>query len=327
MFYNIFVEFYKKIKEKTNMSKIYDCIIIGGGTSGISALLYLGRGLTNSLLIESKIIGGQITNTPNIENYLGLGDIDTYDYIENIKNHAMQFAPEAIVYDEVSEIVDIDKGIKILKTADGEEYQTKSLILSMGASTRKANIKGEAEFMGRGVSTCATCDGAFFRDKEVAIVGGGESAFEEALFLTRFVSKIYLVHRRQGFRASEIAIKRLKDTGKVEFILDSVIDEIYGEAKVLGIKIKNVLTNDITDKKIDGVFMFIGHDPNTSIVENTTLELSESKYIKTDINMHTNIDGVFACGDIIEKNVRQLISAAGDGAVAATEAIKYLETL
>ncbi len=308
------------------MSKTYDCIIIGGGTSGISALLYLGRGLTNSLLIESKVIGGQIASTPNIENYLGLGDIDTYDYIENIKNHAMQFAPEAIVYDEVTSIADIDKDIKTIKTADGEEYQAKALILSMGASSRKMNIKGEAQFLGRGVSTCATCDGAFFRNKEIAVVGGGESAFEEALFLTRFVSKIYLIHRRQGFRASEIAIKRLKDTGKVEFILDSVIDEIYGDAKVTGIKIKNILTNDITDQKVQGIFSFIGHDPNTLIIENTPLELNKAKYIKTDINMNTNIKGVFACGDIIEKNVRQLISAAGDGAVAATEAIKYIET-
>ncbi len=309
------------------MSKIYDCIIIGGGTSGVSALLYLGRGLTNSLLIESKLIGGQIASTSTVENYLGLGDIDTYDYIENIKNHALQFAPESIVYDEVEHIIDIDKDIKTIKTADGFTYQTKSLILSMGASSRKANLKGESEFLGRGVSTCATCDGAFFRNKEVAIVGGGESAFEEALFLTRFVSKIYLVHRRQGFRASEIAIKRLKDTGKVEFILDSVIDEIYGETKVAGIKIKNVVTNGIIDQKVEGVFLFIGHDPNTTLLENTTLALSERKYIITDINMNTNIKGVFACGDVIEKSVRQLINAAGDGAVAATEAIRYLETL
>ncbi len=308
------------------MSKIYDCIVIGGGTSGVSALLYLGRGLTDSLLIEGKVMGGQISSTSNVENYLGLGDIDTYDYIENIKNHALQFAPEGILYDEVNQIIDIDKDIKTIKTADGFEYKAKSLILSMGASSRKANVKGENEFLGRGVSTCATCDGAFFRDKEIAIIGGGESAFEEALFLTRFVSKIYLIHRRQGFRASEIAIKRLKDTGKVEFVLDSVIDEIYGEKKVSGIKVKSVVTNEIVDKNVEGVFVFIGNDPNTSLVENTPLALNENGYIITDINMHTNIEGIFACGDIIQKNVRQLINAAGDGAVAATEAIRYLES-
>ncbi len=252
------------------MSKIYDSIIIGGGPSGLSALLYLGRGVTNSILIEKRAIGGLVTSTENIENYLGFDSIDAFDLVEKMELHALKFAPDSIVYDEVEEIQDFDKDIKILKTADGDEYKTKSIILSLGSTTRSINVDGEQNFMGRGISYCATCDGAFYKNMEVAVVGGGNSAFDEALFLTRFVSKIYLIHRRQEFRASEIAIKRLKDTGKVEFVLDSVIDKIEGEQKVSNIKIKNVKTNEIIEQKIDGIFVFIGQTPSTSILENTS---------------------------------------------------------
>ena len=309
------------------MSTIYDSIIIGGGPAGLCALLYLGRGLTNSILIERKGIGGLVSSTEHIENYLGFKSIDSFDLIEKMKEHALEFAKDSIRYDEVESISDFDKEIKTIKTSDGDEYKTKSIILSLGTTTRSINVTGEEKFVGRGVSYCATCDGAFYKDLEIALVGGGNSAFDEAIFLTRFVKKIYLIHRRKEFRASEVLVQRLKDTGKVEFVLDSVIEEIVGDNKVSSIKIKNIISNEVTEKNISGVFVFVGQNPSTSLIENTPIKLNNEKYIIADMNMHTSVDGIFACGDVIEKNVRQIANAVGDGAIAASESIKYIQSL
>ena len=309
------------------MSTIYDSIIIGGGPAGLCALLYMGRGLTNSLLIEKKGIGGLVSSTEHIENYLGFKSIDSFDLIEKMKEHALEFAKDSIRYDEVESISDFDKEIKTIKTSDGDEYKTKSIILSLGTTTRSINVTGEEKFVGRGVSYCATCDGAFYKDLEIALVGGGNSAFDEAIFLTRFVKKIYLVHRRKEFRASEVLVQRLKDTGKVEFVLDSVIEEIVGDNKVSSIKIKNIISNEVIEKNISGVFVFVGQNPSTSLIENTPIKLNNEKYIIADMNMHTSVDGIFACGDVIEKNVRQIANAVGDGAIAASESIKYIQSL
>ena len=309
------------------MSTIYDSIIIGGGPAGLCALLYLGRGLTNSILIERKGIGGLVSSTEHIENYLGFKSIDSFDLIEKMKEHALEFAKDSIRYDEVESISDFDKEIKTIKTSDGDEYKTKSIILSLGTTTRSINVTGEEKFVGRGVSYCATCDGAFYKDLEIALVGGGNSAFDEAIFLTRFVKKIYLVHRRKEFRASEVLVQRLKDTGKVEFVLDSVIEEIVGDNKVSSIKIKNIISNEVIEKNISGVFVFVGQNPSTSLIENTPIKLNNEKYIIADMNMHTSVDGIFACGDVIEKNVRQIANAVGDGAIAASESIKYIQSL
>ncbi len=309
------------------MSTIYDSIIIGGGPAGLCALLYLGRGLTNSILIERKGIGGLVSSTEHIENYLGFKSIDSFDLIEKMKEHALEFAKDSIRYDEVESISDFDKEIKTIKTSDGDEYKTKSIILSLGTTTKSINVTGEEKFVGRGISYCATCDGAFYKDLEIALVGGGNSAFDEAIFLTRFVKKIYLIHRRKEFRASEVLVQRLKDTGKVEFVLDSVIEEIVGDNKVSSIKIKNIISNEVTEKNISGVFVFVGQNPSTSLIENTPIKLNNEKYIIADMNMHTSVDGIFACGDVIEKNVRQIANAVGDGAIAASEAIKYIQSL
>lgn len=305
---------------------VYDSIIIGGGPAGLSAMLYLGRALTNSILIEKRGIGGQMMSTDAVENYLGFPeDISSFELVSRMQQHAEKFSKNEIVYDEVIKVENIKDEVKKIITADGKTYETKTIIFAMGGFAKKLGVNGEETFSGKGVSYCATCDGAFYRNKTVAVVGGGNSAFDEAYFLTRFVNKIYLVHRRKEFRAEPINVKHLTDTGKVEYVLDSVIDEICGEGKVNSIKIKNVVDGSIHNQPIDGVFVFVGQEPATHFLKDTGLELKETGHIVTDMStMETNIAGVFACGDSILKPVRQVANAVGEGAVAAMSVTHYL---
>ncbi|WP_300742530.1 thioredoxin-disulfide reductase [uncultured Brachyspira sp.] len=305
---------------------VYDSVIIGGGPAGLSAMLYLGRALTNSILIEKKGIGGQMMSTDAVENYLGFPEeMSAFELVARMQQHAEKFSKNEIVYDEVIKVENIKDEVKKVITADGNTYETKTIILAMGGSSKKLGTKGEDSFAGKGVSYCATCDGAFYRNKTVAVVGGGNSAFDEAYFLTRFVNKIYLVHRRKEFRAEPINVKHLTDTGKVEYVLDSVIDEICGDGKVNSIKIKNVVDGSIHDQAVDGVFVFVGQEPSTHFLKDTGLELKETGHIVTDMStMETNIPGVFACGDSILKPVRQVANAVGEGAVAAMSVTHYL---
>ncbi|AEM23211.1 thioredoxin reductase [Brachyspira intermedia PWS/A] len=305
---------------------VYDSVIIGGGPAGLSAMLYLGRALTNSILIEKKGIGGQMMSTDAVENYLGFPEeMSAFELVARMQQHAEKFSKNEIVYDEVIKVENIKDEVKKVITADGNTYETKTIILAMGGSSKKLGTKGEDTFAGKGVSYCATCDGAFYRNKTVAVVGGGNSAFDEAYFLTRFVNKIYLVHRRKEFRAEPINVKHLTDTGKVEYVLDSVIDEICGDGKVNSIKIKNVVDGSMHDQAVDGVFVFVGQEPSTHFLKDTGLELKDTGHIVTDMStMETNIPGVFACGDSILKPVRQVANAVGEGAVAAMSVTHYL---
>ena len=305
---------------------VYDSVIIGGGPAGLSAMLYLGRALTNSILIEKKGIGGQMMSTDAVENYLGFPEeMSAFELVARMQQHAEKFSKNEIVYDEVIKVENIKDEVKKVITADGNTYETKTIILAMGGSSKKLGTKGEEAFGGKGVSYCATCDGAFYRNKTVAVVGGGNSAFDEAYFLTRFVNKIYLVHRRKEFRAEPINVKHLTDTGKVEYVLDSVIDEICGDGKVNSIKIKNVVDGSMHDQAVDGVFVFVGQEPATHFLKDTGLELKDTGHIVTDMStMETNIPGVFACGDSILKPVRQVANAVGEGAVAAMSVTHYL---
>ncbi len=309
------------------MSTIYDSIIIGGGPSGLSALLYLGRALTNSILIEKMSTGGQMMATDTVENYLGFPEeISSFELVQKMQAHAEKFSKNPIISDEVVKIENINDKVKKVVTASGKTYETKTIIITTGGFARKLGAKGEAEFIGRGVGYCATCDGAFYKDKVVAVVGGGNSAFDEAYFLTRFVKKIYLIHRRKEFRAEPINIKHLTDTGKVEYVLDSVIDEICGEKKVTHIKIKNVLDNSIREQELDGVFVFVGQQPASEFIKDSGITMSSTGHIEANLaTMETNIPGVFACGDIINKPVRQVANAVGDGAVAAMSVTHYLQ--
>lgn len=307
---------------------IYDSIIIGGGPAGLSALLYLGRALTNTLLIEKRGAGGQVMSTDKIENYLGFPKgIESFELVEKMREHAEEFSKNKIEYDEITSIENIEEKIKTVHTADGKEYKTKSIILATGGASKPLGVKGEDKLSGHGVSYCATCDGAFYKGKTVAVVGGGNSAFDESYFLTRFVNKIYLIHRRKEFRADPGNIKMLTDTKKVEYILDSVIEEIYGENKVEGVVVKNLLDNSEKKLSLDGVFVFVGQKPATDFLANSGVKLTNDGLIITDKSMATNIAGVFACGDAVDKPVRQVANAVGEGAVAAVSVTHYIAHL
>ena len=286
---------------------IYDSIIVGGGPAGLSAMLYLGRALTNSLLIEKRGIGGQMMNTDTVENYLGFPEeISSFELVDRMQKHAEKFSKNPIEYDEIVKVENINEKVKTIITADGKTYKTKTIVLAMGGFPKKLGANGEEKFSGRGVSYCATCDGAFYRNKTVAVVGGGNSAFDESYFLTRFVNKIYLVHRRKEFRADAINVKHLTDTGKVEYVLD----------------------NQIHEQAVDGVFVFVGQQPATEFLKGTGLDMTEAGQIKVDLaTMSTNIEGVFACGDSVLKPVRQVANAVGEGAIAAMRATEYLSHL
>lgn len=307
--------------------KQYDAIVIGGGPAGLTALLYLGRGMANTVLLEGAGVGGQMLLTDAIENYPGFpGGIPAFTLTEQMEKQAREFGG-SIETLEVSKITDLDKPIKTVVCATGETFQTKVIILTPGAKARNLGVAGEETFKARGVSYCGTCDGAFFREKTIAVVGGGDTAFDETVFLTRFAKKIYLIHRRKEFRAAPIAIDRVRKIEKVEFVLDTVIEEIYGGPSVKGIRTKNTATGMKGDIPLDGVFIFVGLDPVTGFLASSGIAMNASGYITVDRDMKTNFPGVYAAGDVIEKSERQIATAVGDAATAACQAIKYLDSL
>lgn len=309
------------------MTARYDSVIIGGGPAGLSAALYLGRGLVKTALLERGAVGGQMLLTDRIYNYPGFaGDTHAFDIVEKMDLHARQYEHERKTF-EVARIENAEKEIKTLVAHSGETIETKSIIIASGAHARKLGAKGEGAFIGKGVSYCGSCDGAFFRDKTIAVIGGGDTAFDETLFLARFAKKIYLIHRRDKFRAAALSVERVKENEKVEFVLESVVEEIFGTAAVEGIRIRNVKTSEERSIALDGVFIFVGLNPMTQFLEGSGVMRNESGYVKTDINMRTTVEGIFAAGDVIEKEERQVANAVGDGAVAACQAIKYLDAL
>ncbi|MGM0608431.1 MAG: thioredoxin-disulfide reductase [Candidatus Muiribacteriota bacterium] len=301
---------------------MYDVIIIGAGPAGLTSAIYTSRALLGTLVIEKGAPGGQILSSPTIENYPGLIGVDGFTLMNNFKQQAEEFG--AVI--NTAEICGLSEedGIKTLKTKDGTEIKTKSVIIATGARPQKLNVKGEDKFTGRGISYCATCDGAFFRDKEVAVIGGGNSAFEEALFLTRFVKKIYLIHRRQGFRAAKILVERARKNDKIEFLLDTIVEEFYGEDKFKGLKLNNLKENRILNLEVSGAFLYVGYIPNSDSFKGV-VDLNEKGYIITDENLETSVAGIYAAGDIRDKRLRQVSTAVGDGATAAFSAEKYLD--
>lgn len=310
------------------MSKIYDVIIIGGGPAGLSAALYTGRSKLSTLLIERGNIGGLITTTHDIENYPGSikGDSGT-TLTERMKKQALQFGSE-IVIDEINS-VDLSSDLKILKGNSGE-YLCKSIIIASGGLPRSLGSEGELSHVGMGVSYCATCDGAFFEGLETFVVGGGSSAIEEAIYLTRFARKVTIIHRRKEFRAEKILIEKAMSNPKISFILDTVIEEIIGDGPVNEIALKNVITGEKNSIKANekdgyfGVFIFAGYVANSKLWEGI-LSLTTEGYIKTNQAMETSIHGIFAAGDVIDKNLRQVVTAVSDGAIAAMSALKYMD--
>lgn len=300
---------------------MYDVVIVGGGPAGFTSALYSARGKLDTLLIEKMFSGGQMATTYLMENYPGFEEpISGPDLALRMENQARKFGAQVINDDVVN--LSLDGKIKIIKTKNNT-YESKTVILAMGASPKELGLPKEREFRGSGVSYCATCDGAFYKDMTVAVVGGGDTAAEDAIYLTRFCTKVYLIHRRDSLRATKILQEEVFNNKKIELVWDSVIKEIIGNFGVEGIRVRNLKSNEENNLKVDGIFVAIGANPNTELVKGK-LNLSPNGYIISDENMRTSIPGVFAAGDIREKTLRQVITAASDGAIAAYMAERYI---
>lgn len=301
---------------------MYDIIIIGGGPAGYTAAMYSARARLKTLVIEKMFSGGQMATTDFMENYPGFDEpIGGVELGLKMENQARKFGAE-ILNEEVTEILTEEK-IKTVKTTLNI-YQCKALILCMGASPKMLGLDKEEKLRGFGVSYCAVCDAAFYKNKVTAVVGGGDTAAEEALYLTKYSTKVYLIHRRDELRATRLLQEELFKNEKIEFLWDSEVVELIGDNKIEGIKVRNNKSEEYTTLEIQGLFIAIGLIPNNDLVKDK-VKLSKYGYILTDENMQTNIQGVFAAGDVCEKPLRQVITAASDGAIAAYSAEKYIE--
>jgi len=301
-------------------------IIIGSGPAGLTAALYAGRANLNPLMIEGAAPYGQLMLTTDVENYPGFPDgVLGPELMESFRKQAEKFGARFITADATR--VDFSRTPFVVEVGE-TSYEANSIIVSTGAKARMLDIPGERELLGRGVSTCATCDGFFFRGRELVVVGGGDSAVEEAIFLTKFATKVTIIHRRDELRASKIMQDRARANEKISFLWDTVVDEVGGsDGAVTGLKLKNVKTGEASDFKTDGLFIAIGHDPNTQLFKGQ-LELDDNGYIVAQHpRTQTSVSGVFACGDVVDHIYRQAVTAAGTGCAAAIDAERYLEAL
>ncbi|CBG40233.1 thioredoxin-disulfide reductase [Helicobacter mustelae] len=308
-----------------------DLAIIGGGPAGLSAGLYATRGgIKNVVLFEKGMPGGQITGSSEIENYPGVKEIlSGLDFMQPWQEQCFRFG----LKHEMVEVERIEKRGNhfVILRNDGKEDEAKSVIITTGGSPKRTGIKGESELWGKGVSTCATCDGFFYKNKEVAVLGGGDTALEEAIYLTKMCKKVYLIHRRDGFRAAPVTIEHAKNNEKIEFLTPYVVEEILGDAMgVVGVRIKNTQTNEERKLDVPGIFIFVGYDVNNQILKQKDgkmlCDTDEYGSVLVDLSMRTNIPGFFAAGDIRVQAPKQVVCAAGDGATAALQAIAYLDS-
>lgn len=302
--------------------KIYDVMIIGGGGAGLTAALYTSRANLSTILFEKLISGGQIASTDLVENYPGFTEgVLGAEIAQKMEAQAMRYGTQ-MVYEEVKSLS--RKGDVFEAVSDEMTYVARTVILAMGASFRTIGVPNERELTGKGVSYCATCDGAFFKGKKVIAVGGGDSALQEGIFLTRFAEKVTIVHRRDKLRASPILQERAQKNPSISFIWDSVVEKIEGEKKVEAVILKNVKTGAIRKVPIDGVFVFIGHDPNSGLAKEL-VPLDEKGYVVTDSSLATSVPGVFAAGEVRRGAVRQLVAACGEGCAAALAVQAFLD--
>jgi len=304
--------------------KNYDIIIVGGGPGGLTAGLYGARANRRTVLIEKYMPGGQIANTNEVEDYPGFDLISGPELSMKMTEHAKKFGLE-IVSDEVLEIYTEGED-RLVSTASGDIYRGKAVIISTGGSPNKLKVPGEEEFSGRGVSYCAICDGAFFKDEIIAVAGGGDAAVEEGIFLTKFGKKVIVIHRRDELRAQKIIQERAFRNEKMEFIWDSVVEKINGDDRVKSLTLKNVKTGEISELEVGALFIFIGFIPNSNLTREP-LKKDDGGYIITDSRMETSIPGIYACGDVRSQLVRQITNAVGDATTAAVAAEKRIEEL
>ncbi len=306
------------------MNMSFDTVILGGGPAGMSAAIYSCRGASSTAIVDTCILGGQPSNYLELENYPGFSRIDGYELMEKFEAHANKFGVQQFVMQEL-EFVDLKSTPKVIKTKE-HTIEAKTVIIATGAKPMKLGVPGETEFLGRGVSYCAVCDGGFYKDKTIAVVGGGNSALEEANYLTKFAQKVYLIHRRDSFRADKIVQEHVLKNPKIELISDTIVEKIMGQELVNALVLKNVKTEAISVLPVEGIFPYIGITPNVEFITGQ-LNQDAGGFILTDETMQTSLPGVFAVGDVRKTPLRQVVTAAADGAVGAVYATKYLETL
>jgi len=303
-------------------TEVYEVIIIGGGPGGLTAGLYTSRARLSTLLIESALFGGQMTTTELIENYPGFPQGVTGDELSRLmEDQAKKFGMKTVTQEVVK--VSLEGDVKVVQTYE-TTYRCEALIVSTGAEYRKLGVPGEKEFAGKGVSYCATCDGAFFRDSQIVVVGGGDSALTEALFLTKFARELTIIHRRDALRGTKIYQERALASPKIKFLWNSIVQEIKGDSTVRSINVKNVKTGEIKEVETEGVFLFVGLVPRTQFLKGV-VQMDEAGYILTNEDCETSTKGIFAVGDCRKKLLRQIATAVGDGATAAFASEKFLE--
>lgn len=304
---------------------MYDLVIIGGGPAGLSACVYAKRAMINAVVIEKGFsTGGQIINTYEVDNYLGLPNINGYDLAQRFRQHADSLGAEFIKDEAIS--LENKEGYKVLELKSGKKLETKAIIIANGASYKKLGSEGEEKFLARGVSYCATCDGAFYKGKTTAVVGGGDVALEDAIFLSRLCKKVYLIHRRDELRGTRLLQDKLFKLENVEILYDTVVEKINGEEKVKSISVKNKTAEEENEIAVDGVFIAVGIKPETDNFK-ALLDCDENGYIKADETGQTSLEGVFAAGDVRTKALRQVVTAVADGASCVYSVEKYLNSL
>ena len=306
------------------MSEIHEVVIVGSGPAGYTAAIYAARAQLSPILYEGSVTaGGALMNTTEVENFPGFVDgVMGPDLMDSMRKQSERFGTKLVTDDIVS--MELNGDIKVLKDGSGNTLQAKSVILATGSAYKEIGLVNEKRLSGRGVSWCATCDGFFFREKVIAVVGGGDSAMEEANFLTKFASKVFVIHRRDSLRASKIMVERAHANPKIEFIWNTEVIDVLGEDKVSGLKLRNLLTNEESEKAFDGLFVAIGHLPRSELLVGQ-IDLDGEGYVKVENgSTRTNQKGVFACGDLVDHTYRQAITAAGSGCEAALDAERFL---
>jgi thioredoxin reductase (NADPH) len=302
---------------------VHDVIVIGSGPAGYTAALYTARAQLAPLVFEGTSFGGALMTTTEVENYPGFRDgITGPELMDEMREQALRFGADLRMEDVES--VSLDGPVKSVVTADGETHRARAVILAMGAAARYLQVPGEQELLGRGVSSCATCDGFFFRDQDIAVIGGGDSAMEEATFLTRFARSVTLVHRRDEFRASKIMLNRARTNDKIKFVTNHAVLGVDGDKTVTGLRLRDNITGDETTLAVTGVFVAIGHEPRSSLVRELVDVDPDGYVLVQDRSTSTSLDGVFAAGDLVDRTYRQAVTAAGSGCAAAIDAERWL---